>query len=701
MKPVQEKTASILIADPIASTRLMMSSVLRALGFSRVVAVASLAEALTILGKDQVDWLIASFYADSDVNILHLLTIAREHSALENLKVSVFAQEAEERFLPRAFALGLLSAHRRPFNKIEFTTAMEDVLVVTDREAGHATMVASNYLRTFLRREQRAEELIRFEGELARAFPEVPKLLLNLADAAFEAGDDRRGRALLWQAEQRDPALAAAAKELGDQHLGAIGADSSRAWENVKPGICVVVDPDESARNATRDALAETKPKAVHVFTDGEEAWSWLRTVKGAEAPDLVVMEWRTTKVSGPALLQRMRAHGLHLPLVIVNSSLVKKADAPILLEMGVTTILEKPSGRNELLNCIAWIIEQARRPTEGATLDSRIRAMLSAGQVERASELMQIVLAKASPDDPNVRYLQGEFAYALGDFAGARDYALASLQGAKSVLALNLLGKALMKLREFDKATQVFERANEISPSSLERLCAMAESLSETGNDDAARATLEKATKIDAEHQSVVNATVNIGLATGDAAMVKDVFDKMRPSESILSYVNNRAVAFSKQMNFRESIALYGKALDAIPADRQHLRAIVLYNLALAQIQDEGSGLKVAAETLRAVDLQTLPPQVVLKVSSLLERAEDALRKGETLKLNQSDAKAAIQLPTLPPKSQKMLEKIAPGRKVAVMAHCVHGLFVDTPTDDPLLEALLQNAPRFTSSRR
>lgn len=109
------------------------------------------------------------------------------------------------------------------------------------------------------------------------------------------------------------------------------------------------------------------------------------------DPPDLIVMEWRLPKVTGPMLLQRMRAHGMHLPSIIVNSSLVKRKDETLLKEMGVATVLEKPTKRGDYLNALAWVVGQARKPTEGKFLETTIRGLLQTGKFEDAARHMQI----------------------------------------------------------------------------------------------------------------------------------------------------------------------------------------------------------------------------------------------------------------------------------------------------------------------
>lgn len=690
MNGLKDKSARVLVADPVASTRLMMTSELRALGFANTMAVPSLSEAMPMLIAEPADWLITSLFTEERVNALHMLTLSRQQPDLARMRLSFWVSETEDIFLPRSFALGLMSWHRRPFNKQSFNQGNVALLETAESLGWDEVMLSAHYIRHYYSLRVEPEARLKFENALVTSYPERAELLLPLAEACFECGDDGRARSLLWQVEQRQPELVELARALGDQYLGTSG---DRQWEALRPGTCLVIDPDSAARRQAEEVLASCGAVEIFVFEDGESAWEWLKT---NGAPDLVIMEWRIPKLSGPAFLQRFRGEKMHLPLVIVNSSLVTKKDQPLLEEMGVGTVLEKPTTRNDYVNCLAWAVGQTRRPTEPAALEGKIRALLASGKVEEAEGLMRVYAKRDDIDDAARRRIEAEFAFALGDFPAARELAMRALQaGGRSVVALNLLAKTLVKLGDHKAAMQVFERADEISPNSIERLCAIAEAQCALGEDDNAHATLNKAEKLDADNQAVINSSVNIALATGDAAAANKLFDKVRPSDSVLAYINNRAVAYSKSGDLAKSIELYNKALVAIPSDRAATRSVVLYNLALAQVQADDVAGSIAS--LKAA-LFASDQNLKVKVASLLERSEAAKKAGTKLKLNQRDTAAAINVKAAPSKFAAMQSRVDGQKVVQRSTVCCHKIFVDE-SSSPLVEALLQNMPRFGKS--
>lgn len=687
------RQSSVVVADPSSSVRMTLLSVLRGFGYEQVVAVAALDEVLDMMAKSKVDWLITSAYVDAKVNALHILRI--QNAPL----ISLCYTEQESSIVDRAFALGLFSSHRKQSAKEAFRAEMDQLFDYIKQGEENATLIAAHYLRDRLRAQCRFEEVLAFDAALVKAVPDRVEPLLALAESCFETGDDQRARALIWQVEQRDSSKVDVARELGDRFQG---GEADRRWGSLRPGICAVIDPDPAAVQHTVKGLEQCQAQHTHAFSDGDEFWKWIE-MSGTE-PELIIMEWRIPKVTGPALLQRLRARGIHMPVIVLQTSLVKRSDQPLLEEMGIHAILEKPAAKAVMLNCLAWAVSQARRPTDMKSLEQKIKALLRSNQLEEAAKLMRHITQKVDVLDPMRRMLEAEFAFYAGDFNAARDMAMSCLAaGDKTVGTLNLLGKSLMKLRDFKAALQVLERANDMSPNSVERLCAIAESSSELGDNDTAKTTLGKACAVDSENQYVINASVNIGLASGDQALAGEMISKVLPSDSVLAYINNRAVAFAKIGNFHDSIGLYNNAILALPANRADLRAIVCYNMALAQIQNGDSA--GALTTLKTIAGTVPDDSLGQKIDSLLHRTEVAQSRGSAPRLNKAAspkkaAKGAADMAA--ERFAKLRERYdvetAPNVVLAVDARCLAGIYqesVPSALADALLLAPMPNVGR------
>jgi len=683
----KDKSIAILIADPASGVRPAMAGAMRELGFDKITSVDSLAEALNIIATDPIGWLITSIFPDTKVNALQILKLARQQQQLQNLKVSIFAAEEEQPLLPKAFSLGLFSCHGKPFNKDSFQNEMAEVLKSLETNNWNPTLTSAEYLRPILKAQNLTPALLKFEQNLNQMFPEEAGLLLHLAEAHFLNKNIQAGRTLLWQATQRQPELADHVRDLSERYLDNEADATDASWDL---GTCVVVDPDSAAQVALQEALKSCAAKEVQIFDNGERCWEWL---KANGEPDLLVMEWRLHGLSGPSLLQRCRSQGFHKVSIVVHSSLVQRQDEPLLREMGVTEIMPKPFRREDFLNGIAATVGQWQCPTEFRALEAKIRALLASNDLAEATNHMQLYLTKCGAGRESSRaQLEAEFAFSAGNYQVARDMAIKSMRlGNKSVTLLNLLGKALMRLREFAAALKIFQRANDIAPNSVARLCAMAETQQELGDTVAAKNSLGLASTLDPSNQDVINAKVNIGMATGDQEMVQQAINHFRPTDNILAYVNNKAVAHSRAGEFDSGIQLYMNALSTIPPENKRLHAIIGYNLALAQVRKKDI---VAAITA----LETIPAladdPLARKIASLLARARTALAKGKPMQVFTEGAMLDSSTP-IEQNASKLIGQFQSSDATASTA-CCHGLYIDERPDSETITALLANPPAF-----
>lgn len=687
---IKDKTVTILIVESVSGVRPIMTECMRELGFKNIMSIDSLAAAMSILETEHIGWLITSVFPDGDVNVLQILKIASQAPHLQKMKVSVFATEEEQGLLLKAFLLGLFTCHEKPFNKDSFLSQMTAVLQSLDRNNWAATLVAAEYLRPRVRKERPPQTLLQFEQKLNQLFPEHTEGLLTLAEAHYLAGNATDARSLLWQATQRRPELANQVEETLTS-LASNGPKESADSKLFELGSCVIVEPDSVVSNAVKDVMVLCGAKEIQVFDNGEVCWEWLKT---NGAPELLVMEWRVPALSGPLLIQRCRAEGFHLLSIIVQSSLVQKADEPLLKEMGVTEILPKPFQKSQFLNCVAATLTQSQFPSEARTLEQKIRASLAAGKLSDAANLMQVYLKKISSlktAELGRSQLEAEFAFAAGNFSVAKEMALKSMRlGNKSVTLLNLLGKVLMELRDFTAALQVFKKADHVAPNSIERLCAIAETQQELGDTAAAKEALDSAIFLDPDNQCVVNTSVNIGLASGDNDMVRSALDKFRPADSILAYVNNKAIAHSRSGDFDEAIKIYTNAINSLPKDKESLKTTIGYNLALAYARKNDVPAVIAA--LESIP-ETADALLKKKKLSLMTKARAALANKTPLQLAGAESTELRES-----KNDQSVTKVVTGFgfKEAKEIACCFEVFADTVPDSDLIKTWLATLPRF-----
>src|SRR5690606_36006949 len=114
-------------------------------------------------------------------------------------------------------------------------------------------------------------------------------------------------------------------------------------------------------------------------------------------------------------------------------------------------------------------------------------------------------------------RLIDAEFAFAEKDYIQARSHAIESLKASgDSILVLNLLGKILMQTGEHASALKCFEKAQNLSPRNIERLCSIAEVQTELGNANAATEAISHAEALDPDSVQVNETKAKVALAKG-----------------------------------------------------------------------------------------------------------------------------------------------------------------------------------------
>lgn len=693
-----DKKAKIHVIDPSGPVRQMMTDVIRtSLGFETVEGKASLQDVLSYLEVEQIDWIIMPLMADQPINALHLLKICTEQPDLKHLRVSLMIEESETYALPAAFELGLLSWHSKPFTKDSLTEEMKRLFENLEAVKFNETLVAAEYLRQHLRTAKDYMLQESLERTLLDVFPGNPNILLELAEPQFHQDKKPAARKALAQVKLLDPSLAAKADEVGktlfgdDYKPGAASLDGPSDINVLGVKAAVTIDSDSSVLKALEEILKKLGVEAVHGFQDGEAAWAWL---DANPEPDLVLMEWRIPKLSGPLLVQRLRSKGFHSVPIVILSSLLKVDDMPLAREMTLANIVSKPLNKDLLIPALIVSLQQDRLPTENAALERKITTLLAQKKVADATPLRDQYLADPAIPYANKRLVDAKFSFATGNYAAARDAGIEALKHAgDSITVLNLLGKSFMLLRQYEAALKCLKKAQLLSPHNIERLCSIAETETELGKHTAAEDCLEDAKTLDPGSTTVQEAAVKIAITKGDTATARKLMGELESLSALIGYMNNKAVAHARCGFAQDAIELYRKTVSSVPEDRDDIKAIVLYNMALAFVR--AGELDAAVLELDAVVRQK-DSKVTKKAASLKGRIKVALDKGLGFKL-QSDEIASA--PTA-----------AAGKEGAVDEHnlilapvlalrgdmCCFLIFNDPRTRDVRITSLFAKPPRF-----
>ena len=641
MSNLRNKKCKIIVIDPSAPVRQMLTETIRqALGFETVESMSSISDVLKFLEVDKVDWIITPLSADQPANALHLLKIVSEYPDLKNVRISLVLDPTENYIIPAAAELGMLSWHKKPTIKDAVKAELGELISCIERFNGNEPLTAAHYLSMHLKEVGQFNDQLALYKNLLQLFPGNGEILLQMAEPYVKLNQPQNAAKILNQARMIDERLKGRIDEMSQallhkssSQVQSEAAASGESMDVLSTDGCIVIDSDTAVGQGVKDLLTPLGVKNITHFSNGEEAWEYLE--KNPE-PQLIIMEWRIQKVSGPMLLQRIRSHGFFNVPIIILSSLLKPEDMPLLKEMGAANIVQKPLNKDLFVPACIWTIQQDRLPTEHQALERKIRLLITGKKFEEAEPLQAQFLNDPGIPAAKKRLIEAEYAFAKSDFNGARDSAIESLKlSGDSIIVLNLLGKTFMKLRNFEAAVKCFNKADKISPNNIERICNIAESQADLGKQEAAAESMDEAITLDPDSKVVADSQIKVAIASGDTNTAKHLMSQMDSLDGLVAYMNNKAVTFAKMGETVEAVELYKKTIDSIPDDHVETKAIVIYNLALAQTRD--SGLEVAIEKLNQV-LAMPKNKISQKAASLKERLEKAISTGTEFKLK-SDA--------------------------------------------------------------
>jgi CheY-like chemotaxis protein len=701
----KDKSARVLLVDSSGPVRQLLSEVAKSIGFSNSQAVASIQDAHNILETEQVDWLLVPLCSDQDLNGLHTVRMVVNFAELKGVRVSLFVEDKESWALSKAFELGLLSYHLKPFTKETLQKELDELMRFFEEHEWDATRTSAEYLRRHLKATGQSVDLLALEKNLLEIYPGNTKLLINLAEAQHMNGASDSAKATLRQVEFID----AGAKDLVKAKRAALFATEASTEGEGTPGgnvlglnTVVLIDNDDASRAAVKAIFAELGVTEIQEFSDGEAAFEWINA---NPEPSLVIMEWRVPKLTGPLLIQRIRSKGyVNVPLVVL-SSLIKPMDMPIIREMGVANIAQKPMEREPFLKAVIWTVQQDRMPTEALTMENKIRGLISCKKIDEAEEVIARFLDDASISAGRKAVIRAEHALARENYEMARDLAIEAIkQSGESLFALNVLGKSLMVLRQFEQSLKCFQKAQSVSPMNLERLVTIAETQAETGNTAEAQETINKAKDLDPDSQAVQEGEAKVALASGNSETAKEILSQLDSIGNVIGYLNNKAVAHAKCGFADEGISIYEKTLASIPSSQRETSAVVNYNMALAKIRK--GDLQNGLTDLEAV-LAIPESRVYKKAENLKQRLVPAVSTGSTFALKEGDSQSN-QASGASPEGPSSDESRAADASTLVRAlmelspgeHCCYLLFKTTASDPAELTKVLQNPPKFKARK-
>lgn len=630
----KDKKVKIVVSEPSGAIRQLIVETLKFFGYKNVQGLSSIKDLIGAVEVDPIDWVITNSYEDQETKAINLLKLVTETPSLKHIKTTVILDEKEASSLPICYELGLFFHLIKPFNKESIKQFFEDFEKNMEENKFNTAQVSAEYLRDHLVSQKNYAEQCHLERSLLKHFPGDLKVLKNLAIAQFNQGKNEESMLTLKQMLIIDPDHSKQLEEFGKKIFGEdFEIDKIKPSENsvntLNVKSCVIIDSDDAARKTTTDILKQLGIQEFHEFQDGKEAWEHIEKQNSI---DLIIQEWKVPKVSGPQLIQRIHQKLPTTPVIII-SSLITDEDAPLLQEVGIDSVLTKPIDKAALSKQIVSVIQQDRVPTSADAMANKIQALLEANQYEEALIIKQKLIDNTEVPDLYKKKALAFFAFADKNYIQARDYAVIVIKGqSQSIAMLNFIGKCFMKLGDHHAALRCLDKAQQMSPMNIQRLCDIAESSSEAGMHDKAKATLEAAKKADDGSVKVKEAAAKVHLNAGEVSEAKEAMQNLGTLSNIIAYMNNKAVACALSGKVEESMAIYQKTIDSLPRDRKEQKAIITYNLALAHVRSQD--LTKAKDNLK-MSLVLGNFKVTQKIKSLLNKVKKAMDSNTELHLN------------------------------------------------------------------
>ena len=115
----------------------------------------------------------------------------------------------------------------------------------------------------------------------------------------------------------------------------------------------LLVEDDERIARSLAEALSDQN-YAVDIAIDGEEGWAYVEAYQYS----LILLDWMLPKLDGIHFCQRLRQHGLHMPVLLLTAK-DTSTDKVIGLDAGADDYVVKPFDLQELMARIRALLRR------------------------------------------------------------------------------------------------------------------------------------------------------------------------------------------------------------------------------------------------------------------------------------------------------------------------------------------------------
>lgn len=621
MQAIKEAQVSVIIVADEPLRARQMKDALGLINFKEIAIADNFGDLGAQIEQHPMCWVITTFTDPKGYPLSDYLSskVAKERLSPDSVAFSIFLRANEYEHLPDLFQAGIMSWHEMTASpgmirkEIAQSVFQLQKVLESSMQPYHVPL---HYCRQYFKMGHNWSDMIGVLERLLSLRPKDDILRLTQIEAYMQSGDLPQAKVLIGDFDYYDPILTPQVAALRHSLLGEDPADAAKVSERSAISSALIVDPLMDSSIVIEGKLRELGIKDVVLYADGKEAVFAL----GQRSFDLAIVEWQTPMVSGAQILQKLREKcSPHMPILILTQTL-ERSDIQLLKDMGVAHVLKRPINPQQVLLAAAWAIDQARAPSEAISIERSVLAFLKEGELEAARQMFAKYMTIETRDPVREKYLRAALLFADKRYFEAKLLLIECTHASRgdNVAIASLLGKCLIKLGEMHAARLLLEKIAQLSPKNVERLCDIAEVALQQKDHAGAQKQIERAMDLDPDSSRVQDAHAQVALAGPLSDKVASLIKAMPGSESIIAHINNLAVTFVRSGDVSEGMRLYENCRKCLRSEQTEYKAIVAYNMGLAQIklknfkdaqnfvqESAGAGKSSVEEKAKALNLQ------------------------------------------------------------------------------------------------
>lgn len=299
--------------------------------------------------------------------------------------------------------------------------------------------------------------------------------------------------------------------------------------------------------------------------------------------PQIFVHDWAAVDQSQSRLFHLK--FGKTLQSAEIIRILIVGEVTPNILAFASDALIEKVFSYGSAAINLGQQIDMVATAQENNELSKFLRESKTEGHRYNQQEVDNKIdeLYQKFPHDSKVKLEFGNLNFRQQKFSESLNLAADLLSKEPTNLrAMNLKARSLMKQGQFDKALEVMQGAQLLSPENPDRLIMMGDALYGKGDLDKAISCYQEAMKVDPD--SSAQAQKQIGQVRLEQGHFEDALELFRNSvseEEAAGFFNNAAVKAVRDQKLVEALKLYETALKAVKTDK--LKPLIYFNIALS----------------------------------------------------------------------------------------------------------------------